>query len=221
MWVDASRLNSPCYPRPERSFFPDPISALIDAERREAFERDGFHYESDYALLVQYLPPLQRDSRIADLLYYDDGKSTQPLGDRHLADFTKRLDDLADGLGDNINLRRMTTVDARAPDGELYPSDELVNYLHFALTGDMVALRIPQVPMYLDASLGSRELWPADTPRLGDKFIAAVAIEGFPGSPHPTPSTCSTPFRCSIDGRTASSFWSNMRPSRTCRAHQA
>ena len=54
------------------------------------------------------------------------------------------------------------------------------NYLHFALTGEGVSLNIPPAGAYLDAVLGGRELWPGDTPRLGDLFICCVAIEGFP-----------------------------------------
>ena len=34
--------------------------------------------------------------------------------------------------------------------------------------------------MYLDALLGGQDLWSGDTPKLGEAFIAAVAIEGFP-----------------------------------------
>ena len=34
--------------------------------------------------------------------------------------------------------------------------------------------------MYLDHYMGGQELWPGDTPKIGDKFIAVVAIEGFP-----------------------------------------
>jgi type IV secretory pathway VirB4 component len=63
--------------------------------------------------------------------------------------------------------------------------DELVNYLHFALTGENVSLNIPPAGAYLDAVLGGRELWPGDTPRLGDQFICCIAIEGFPAESFP------------------------------------
>jgi type IV secretion system protein VirB4 len=33
--------------------------------------------------------------------------------------------------------------------------------------------------------LGGRELWPGDTPLLGDRFIGCVAIEGFPAESFP------------------------------------
>ena len=39
--VDAIRIPTSTYPAPELSKFPDPISALIDKERRIHFERGG------------------------------------------------------------------------------------------------------------------------------------------------------------------------------------
>lgn len=181
VWTDAARLDSPGYPAPESSHFPEPITAMIDAERRAMFEREGAHYETEYGMVVQYLPPLRRESKLGELVYDDDGRDTTAPGDRLLADFKKRLHDLEDGLGDLLHMRQMKTLRAVAPDGEEYDSDELVNYLHFCLTGEAIALRIPDCPMYLDAWLGMQELWPGDTPKLGEKFIACVAIEGFPG----------------------------------------
>lgn len=187
MWVDAARLPSPGYPAPEQSHFPEPITALIDAERRSMFEAENRLFETEYALILQFLPPTRRDSKLGELVYDDDGRDDTSPADRILTDFKKRLFDLQDGLGDLLHMRRMGNIhiaDADDTDGG-YNSDELVNYLHFALTGETIALRIPDCPMYLDAWLGYPELWPGDTPKLGNKFIATVAIDGFPGNSFP------------------------------------
>lgn len=184
MWTDAARLASPGYPSPDSNHFPDPISAMIDLERRKMFELEGNHFETEYALVLQFLPPLRRNSRLNDLVYDDDGRDDSEPGERLIAEFKKRLHDLQDGLADMLHMRRMGTVKVGQGD-DAYDSDELVNYLHFALTGESIALRIPDCPMYLDAWLGYPELWPGDTPKLGDKFISCVAIEGFPTGSHP------------------------------------
>lgn len=184
MWIDAIRLASPGYPAAVQSHFPEPVTALIDAERRAAFEKLNALFETEYALILQFLPPLRRDSRLAELVYDDDGRDDTQPADRLLADFNKKLGDLQDGLGDLLHLRRMGTIRAGKVE-DTYDSDELINYLHFALTGEPVALRIPDCPMYLDAWLGYPELWPGDTPKLGNQFISCVAIEGFPGSSFP------------------------------------
>ena len=188
LWTDAARLASPGYPAPEKSHFPDPITALIDAERRAAFEAQDVLFETEYALILQYLPPTRRDTKVSELVYDDDDRDDSSPADRLLAEFKKKMDDLHDGLGDLLHMRRMGTINVseRVGSEELtYESDELVNYLHFALTNDPIALRIPDCPMYLDAWLGFPELWPGDTPKLGKKFISCVAIDGFPGHSYP------------------------------------
>lgn len=185
VWTDAIRIPSPSYPDPAASHFPEPITALIDAERRAHFQAEGSHFETEYVLVFQYLPPLRRNSKIDELVYDDDGADDGEPADRILSDFKKRLADFEDGLGDLLHLQRMTSRQVADSDGDTYLTDELVNYLHYCLSGKSVALRIPDCPMYLDSWLGFPELWPGDTPKVGDDFIACVAIEGFPGSSYP------------------------------------
>ena len=70
--------------------------------------------------------------------------------------------------------------------GREHLRDELVDYLQFCLTGDIDAkLNIPASGMYLDAIMGGLDLWGGDTPRLGDKFIICIGIEGFPAESYP------------------------------------
>ena len=75
-WIDAVRLPAASYPEAERSHFPDPVSRLVDAERRAQFLREGSHYEGEYAIVVQFTPPLRRKSKLADLIYDDDPAET-------------------------------------------------------------------------------------------------------------------------------------------------
>ncbi|MHB1221956.1 MAG: VirB4 family type IV secretion/conjugal transfer ATPase [Gammaproteobacteria bacterium] len=185
VWADITRLSSPGYSSPKKSHFPEPITALIDAERRATFLKENTLFESEYALILQYLPPTRRDSKLGELLYSKDDRvdETNPA-ERILFEFKKKLDDLQDGLGDLIHMRRMTTVTVGMGD-DSYQSDELCNYLHYVLTNEPMALRIPDCPMYLDSWLGYPELWPGETPKLGSKYITCVAIEGFPGNSFP------------------------------------
>lgn len=182
IYVDAVRFQSPSYPAPSKSHFPDPISALIDAERREMFERLDTHYESEYALVLQYLPPLRSESKLKEMFYDDDSRKNKGMGSRLLEEFKRRIDDFQDGLGGPLHMHRMGSVKAG---DDLFESDELVNYLHFCVTGDMKALRIPPCPMYLDSWLGIPSLWVGDRLKLGNKFIACVAIDGFPSECYP------------------------------------
>ena len=106
-WFDAVRLPAASYPDVALSQFPDPISRLVDAERRAQFLREGAHFECENAVVVQFTPPLRRKSRLVDLIYDDDpAETTSPAG-RILEQFNKALADLEDAIGDAISLRRM------------------------------------------------------------------------------------------------------------------
>ena len=179
-WTEAIRIPAASYPPPDLSHFPDPVSRLVDEERRRQFMREGVHYESRYVLVLQYTPPMRRKSKVADLIYDDDPRERQSPADRILQAFQKAVHDFEDAIGDAVRLDRMRTYIVTDRHGREHLRDELVNYLHFALTGEAIELNIPPAGAYLDAVLGGRELWAGDTPKLGDQFIACVAIEGFP-----------------------------------------
>jgi type IV secretion system protein TrbE len=185
-WIDAVRLPSASYPPRDASHFPDPITALIEEERRKRFLSEGAHFESGHVVILQYLPPLLRNRKLADVIYDDDERAEpESPASRQLVSFQRALDDFQDALGDALTLRRMrchTVMDAH---GREHLRDELVSYLQFCLTGELTPLNIPPVPMYLDQVMGGQELWPGDTPRIGDKFICCVAIEGFPHESFP------------------------------------
>lgn len=53
LFVEAERLAAADYPQ---SAFPEPLSWLVDEERRAVFEEDQSHFESSYHLTLVYLP---------------------------------------------------------------------------------------------------------------------------------------------------------------------
>src|SRR5258708_21256455 len=62
LFVEAERGAAAAYPR---STFPEPLSWLVDEERRAAFEAAGSHFESLYYITVLWLPPAQSKARAA------------------------------------------------------------------------------------------------------------------------------------------------------------
>ncbi len=184
-WVDAVRLSAVGYPDDRLSHFPDTVSRLVDAERRARFKAEGVHFESTYSVVLQYTPPLRRQSRLTDLIYDDDKTETISVASRILLGFQKSLNDFEDTIGDVLQLDRMRSYVFTDRHGLEHLRDELVNHLHFTLTGSPTELNIPPGGAYLDAVIGGRELWPGDTPKLGDKFIMCVGIEGFPAESFP------------------------------------
>ena len=66
IFVEAQRYPSNRYPD---SIFPDPASALLDAERKADFEEEGAHFESRYVLTFAWLPPAEDAARAETWLY--------------------------------------------------------------------------------------------------------------------------------------------------------
>lgn len=60
LFVEAERGAAAAYPR---SSFPDPLSWLVDEERRAAYESAGSHFESAYRLTILWLPPAEAKTR--------------------------------------------------------------------------------------------------------------------------------------------------------------
>ena len=185
-WQDAVRMPAGAYSPAHLSHFPDAITAMIDRERRDHFTKEGAHYESEYALLMLYTPPRRRNSKLADYIYDDDDldRAVEPAS-RLLEQFKRAIGDMEDSLGGVITLRRMSSFMVEDAHGKTHMRDELVNYLQFCLTGDPSPVNVPPIAMYMDAYIGGIEAFPGETPRIGDNFVACVAIDGFPPESYP------------------------------------
>src|SRR5688572_6495807 len=108
VFVEAERRAAADYPQ---STFPDPLSWLVDEERRAAFEEAGSHFESAYVLTLLWLPPEETTSHVARLLYEGTEVSSSAASNKraewreHLASFqseAQRLFDLLDGVMPDI-----------------------------------------------------------------------------------------------------------------------
>lgn len=186
---DAVRVEAREYPAPEESAFPDPITALIDQERRYQFGREDAHYESIYAMVVTYLPAKLTQSKVADTMFEETGdankKARSGAGDRALRQFKSALLEIEDRLSSVLDLNRMKGVPYVDESGREHVNDQLLQFLHYSLTGNPHPINLPPCPMYLDAVIGGHEFWSGIVPRLDDKLIQVVAIDGFSQESYP------------------------------------
>src|SRR5438309_8124066 len=65
LFVEAERGRAAPYPR---STFPDPLSWLVDEERRAGYEAAGSHFESAYYLTLLWLPPGESQAKAQRML---------------------------------------------------------------------------------------------------------------------------------------------------------
>ena len=185
---DALRVPSRSYPSPEDNAFPDPVTTLIERERRGQFGRDGAYYESVYAFVLTYLPPLVMQERIAGFFFTGgprkEQKSTSLVGEKAIAHFKTALAEFEDRLASAVYLERMRGHEAaQGEPGRIY--DEFLQYLHGTLSGDSHPIVLPACPMYLDYLISGHEFHFGIVPRIEDQYIRVVSIDGFPLESYP------------------------------------
>src|SRR5215475_919297 len=170
IFVEAQRHSAGSYPP---NTFPDTASALVDAERRAQFEEASTHYESSYFLTFLYLPPAEGTAKAERLLY--EG-SNRTVG----ADAREILRGFADRTS-----RVLQLVEGFMPECSWLDDEETLTYLHSTVSTKRHRVRVPEVPMYLDALLADQPLTGGLEPMLGSAHLRVLTIVGFPTATTP------------------------------------
>lgn len=175
-------IRKPATSYPVQGHFADRTTWLMDEERRRQYEHEGAHFETTYALSLTYLPPLRAANKIVDMIYEDEGRddSEDGFAARILTQFKRQIDDFESALSATLPLRRMRGVRGTDAFGKEYVEDELLQYMDFCVSGVLRPVRLPSIPMYLDAVLGAYPFYGGIAPRVGEMHIKVVAIDGFP-----------------------------------------
>ena len=165
LFVEAQRHAAGPYPP---NTFPDVASALVDAERRAQFEEAGAHYESSYFLTLVYLPPAE-GAALAERFLYEGGNQTVGADAREL---------LA-GFVDRCN-RVLQLIESFMPECAWLDDQETLTYLHSTISTKRQRVRVPEIPMYLDALLADQPLTGGLEPMLGTAHLRVLTVVGFP-----------------------------------------
>lgn len=169
LFVEAERCPAAGYPH---SDFPEPLSWLVDEERRATFEEAGSHFESRYHLTLQYLPPEESHVRAAKLIYENTSTAGVDWRER-LTGFiaeTERIFDLLAGV---------------MPEIDWLDDGETLSYLHATVSTRRYCVAVPEVPFYLDMLLADEPLLGGLAPMLGDEHLRVITLRGFPTSTWP------------------------------------
>ncbi|MEH2571767.1 conjugal transfer protein TrbE [Bradyrhizobium sp. AZCC 1708] len=170
VFVEAQRYPSNAYPP---SSCPDVASALVDAERRAQFEEEGAHYESAYFLTFLYLPPAEDAARAERLLYEGPERGEAADAYQVLRGFVDRTD------------RVLQLVEGFMPECRWLDDGEALTYLHACVSTKIHRVRVPEIPMYLDALLADQPLTGGLEPMLGGQHLRVLTIVGFPTATTP------------------------------------
>jgi type IV secretion system protein TrbE len=165
VFVEAQRHPASKYPE---GHFPDVASALVDVERRAQFEQEGAHYESSYFLTFLYLPPPEEAGR-AERLFYEGRNRNEDREAREVqrvfVDRTERVLGLVEGF-----MPEITWLD----------DEGTLTYLHSTVSTRRQRVRVPEIPMYLDAVLADQLLTGGLEPMLGNAHLRVLTVVGFP-----------------------------------------
>ncbi|UJX46317.1 conjugal transfer protein TrbE [Xanthobacter sp. YC-JY1] len=169
LFVEAQRHEAGAYPE---SLFPDPASALVEAERKAGFAEAGSHFESSYFLTFCWLPPAEDAARAESWLY--EGRGRESVDPREaLSAFVDRTD------------RVLRLVEAFMPECRWLDDAETLTYLHGCVSTRRQRVRIPETPMYVDALLADQPLTGGLEPMLGAEHLRVLTIVGFPTATTP------------------------------------
>jgi type IV secretion system protein VirB4 len=169
IFVEAQRNPAQTYPE---SRFPDPVSALVEEERRAQFEAAGAHFESAYFLTFLYLPPAERQARAEGWLY--EGRAARGVDWREaLRGFIDHTD------------RLLALIEGFVPEVGWLKDAETLTYLHATVSTRRHRVSVPETPMHLDVLLAEAPLTGGLEPRLGDAHLRVLTINGFPSSTWP------------------------------------
>ena len=169
VFIEAQRVPAHRYPVGE---FPDPVSALVDAERRAQFEEEGAHFESRYFLTLLWLPPADDAARAEAWLYENRAQGA--------ADWRAALDGFIDRTD-----RVLALIEGFMPEAEWLDDGETLTYLHSCISTRHQRVRVPETPMYLDAFLVDEDLTAGLEPRLGQAHLRTLTVMGFPSQTWP------------------------------------
>ncbi|MDR1057825.1 MAG: conjugal transfer protein TrbE [Coxiellaceae bacterium] len=170
LYIEAKRKFYDAYP--EKYFFPDPLSILIEAERREKFLAWRESFESRYYLTLQFLPSPETTSKISNLITSEEKNVAE--------DYTKSLE-----LFIATTQRMCDILQDFMYEAEFLDDNETLTYLHSTISPKQHQVIKSEIPMYLDAFLADTPLLGGIAPKLGDYHLRTVTILSFPASTTP------------------------------------
>ena len=113
----------------------DPVTALIDRERREQFAQEGRHFENEYFLTLTYLPPLVASEKLEGFMISGSSNKNDGAGAEALRYFKAKVRQFEDVFAAQLPVTRLRAQVTKLGDGYERVDDELLAYLRRCLPG--------------------------------------------------------------------------------------
>lgn len=179
VYFDVLRTQSPYYPSPQDSHFPDKVSIEIDEERRRQFKQENFHFESKYILLVCYTKHQKHITKLENWLF--GNKKDYINLNSILKNFKSNVNEFINLLSYSLKIQAMHHDETQD-----YIISGIANYIHQTLTNEEVNFNIPKPAIDLDIQIGNRDLILQDfIPKIGNQYVQCISIAKFPETAFP------------------------------------
>jgi type IV secretion system protein VirB4 len=180
---DAIRSNAPGYP--EMGEFPDPVTALIDEERRAQFMHEGSHLASEYFLTLTYMPPLENEEKVKGFLFTSPDRKKTAVAAQVLSYFNEKVKSFESMFQTVMRARRLRVVIEHDELGNELLFDDLLRYVRRCVQGEDYKFAMPDFPIFLHDTIGGVELITGVEPKLGTRHMGVIAIDSFPSHSSP------------------------------------
>ncbi len=183
---DVFRTKSKSYPDKSSCHFPDPVTEMMDEERRVVYQ-SGIHHENFQVVTLTYLPPSIHKSRTTALMVEgEDAFNLKGIGRKNISYFINACREFETSMSAVCQMTRLkgepTVVDIHGTE-EIH--DDQLRFIHRCITGNDHPISLPPVAMYLDRVIGGQDYLSGLIPVIGGKYIGVVCMDGFPQSSFP------------------------------------
>ncbi len=170
--ITAIRDHADGYIDPADNHFADPVSQIIDDERRQQFAREDAHFLSRYYLVFSWQTPA--DSEVAAGQVFIERRNAPQK--KPFEAVIRKFVDLVEGAAGMLNDRlKVSPLDDTA----------LLTHIHECITGKPYPVNAPDFPVYLDTVIGHHEFVAGLEPKIDDKHIRVLTFVGYPQSTQP------------------------------------
>ena len=170
--------------------WPDPVSYLIELERRNRFHLAGEAATrvSRYFLTLSYEPSLHGGSKMANRFFADEDKGKEAPGEQALGLFTKRISEVDVLLKGSLSEARRLLPTHQQMGGRTQTFDPFLQFIRQCISGADFPFALPSTPVFLHQYLATDDFTGGAELQLGDplqdlipgKRITVLAIDGFP-----------------------------------------
>src|SRR4051812_41238514 len=182
-WVlECNQMREPVAEYAPAQAWPDPVSQLVEEERRAQFTRTDAkaHYRSHYYFSASYQPP--RKQKALDWTFEESGNELGQA-ERDLRYFLASIEDIEAALRSNLQREKHTLVrrlKSHGTPGRLFC--DLCRSTRYCVSGEDFPFALPDEPTFLNYLFAPDHFTPGRALKLGEKHLRVLAVDSFPGA---------------------------------------